>query len=207
MEELLPLSIGWYGKLPSRGDFVGRGLPRDWLRTWDDWLQRGFSEAAGRLGAGVLRERMRSMPAWHCVVCPDATGGPVWSGVVAPSCDRVGRAYPLLLAEAYDAEALRRTALRALHARAQALAAWLREAASTASPKDFEKGVAQVAATAWRDEPDAGTRCGDGLAGLRGEPAAASFWWRLGRGDDAEAPLAEAWPPRDGLVLRMLDGG
>ena len=44
----------WYGKLPSRGDFVSRGVPRSWSRPWDEWLQRSLALAAQRLGASRL---------------------------------------------------------------------------------------------------------------------------------------------------------
>ena len=43
---LVPQALAWYGKLPSRGDFVSRGLPRSWSRSWDEWLQRGLALAA-----------------------------------------------------------------------------------------------------------------------------------------------------------------
>ena len=31
---------GFYGKLPARGDFIGRRLGRPFIEAWDGWLQQ-----------------------------------------------------------------------------------------------------------------------------------------------------------------------
>ena len=56
---------------------------------------------------------------------PQQRGQPVWCGVVAPSSDRVGRVFPLLLAEAYDESTLDAVGLKPLQTRALCLADWL----------------------------------------------------------------------------------
>jgi type VI secretion system protein ImpM len=202
MDALTPQSIGWYGKLPSRGDFVGRGMPRPWLHAWDDWLQHGLAFAAQQLGTMALRERLMAMPPWQCVVLPQQHDQAAWCGVVAPSTDRVGRLFPLLLAEAYDETALNRVDLKCLQERARRLADWLKQAGNSPSPKEFGLGATQLAATPWRGEP---TASADTFAGLRvAWPAAASFWWRTEPPGDMRMPLAEDWPPRESLVLDLL---
>ena len=30
---------GWYGKIPSLGDFASRRLPTEFIKPWDAWLQ------------------------------------------------------------------------------------------------------------------------------------------------------------------------
>ena len=45
------LSIGFFGKLPSHGDFLSRRLPRSFVDPWDSWLQ---SRTARRGLAGDL---------------------------------------------------------------------------------------------------------------------------------------------------------
>jgi type VI secretion system protein ImpM len=200
-EELLPLAVGWYGKLPSRGDFVGRGLPAPWLETWDGWLQRGLAGAARQLGADVLRARLPAMPPWQCVVLPAASGEPAWCGVVVPSTDRVGRAFPLLLAEAYEEAALDRVGLVPLQTRALGVADWLDRIGALSSPRAFDAGVARWAATGWRGAPSPASGPGT-LAELRqAAPHAQSFWWRPEPLGPMVPPLAEAWPPRESLVL------
>ena len=195
-------AIAWYGKLPSSGDFVGRGLPRPLQRTWDDWLQRAMAAAQRRVGAALLRERLLAMAPWQCVVLAAAPGQPAWHGVVRSSADRVGRVFPLLLAEACDAPRLDALALPTLRARALQLARWLGDTAPRASAREFEAGAAQWAATAW---PDAVEDGGETLQALRTRHATAhSFWWRLGPGDGAADPHAQPWPPQEGLLLEWL---
>ncbi|MFQ6755202.1 TagF domain-containing protein [Cereibacter sphaeroides] len=77
-------TAGFFGKLPSTGDFVTRGLSPAFRAAWDGWITR---HVAGRLGAGPeggLRVRLRS-------------GGRVAGGVVLPGRDRIGRSFPLSL--------------------------------------------------------------------------------------------------------------
>jgi len=201
--ELLPLAVGWYGKLAARGDFVGRGLPRPWLRVWDDWLQRAMADASRQIDAALLRERLLAMSPWQCLVLPASGGQPVWSGVVVASTDRVGRVFPLLLAEAYGLRDVERVELASLRERAGRIANWLRDAAPALSPREFELGAVQWSALAW---PTASAADGqETLERLRTSRSSAhSFWWRL----DAAAPEAEvfgeAWPPRESLLLEWL---
>lgn len=205
MDELRPEAIGWYGKLPTRGDFVGRGLPRAWLRTWDTWLQHALASAAQRLGAPELRTGLLAMPPWQWIVFPQQRASAVWCGVVAPSTDRVGRVFPLLLAEAYDETALDQAGLVQLQARALCLADWLDRVGALSSPKDFELGVAQWAAAAWRGTPTPAGRAAGTVAGMRKAwPAARSFWWCPEPVGDMPPPLAESWPPRESLLLDWL---
>src|SRR5947207_3288877 len=39
-------AVGFCGKLPARGDFVGSGLPRRFAEAWHDWLQAVLAAAA-----------------------------------------------------------------------------------------------------------------------------------------------------------------
>jgi type VI secretion system protein ImpM len=202
MDAQLPQCVGWYGKLPSRGDFVSRGLPRDWLRTWDEWLLRALAPA---LHGAPLRDRLLTVPPWQCVILPAQAGQPAWCGVVAASTDRVGRAFPFLLVEAYDAAALLACELSTLRLRGQALIGWLDEAIAHATPKEFEAGAADLAATPWSHTESDATDATERLADwCKRWPSAVSFWWRIDGGADGDAPLAEPWPPRESLVLAWL---
>jgi type VI secretion system protein ImpM len=79
------LTPGFYGKLPTAGDFVARGLPEGFVRAWDRWLARHV----------VPRLDRPWPPAGLRFLHP----GPV-TGVVRPSADRAGRRFPLTLAAA-----------------------------------------------------------------------------------------------------------
>lgn len=202
--------IGWYGKLPSRGDFVGRGLPRPLLRDWDGWLQRAMAAAGQRVGAALLDERLLAMAPWQCLVLmpeaePEAEPA-VWHGVVTASADRVGRVFPLLVAEVCEAARLDGLALEALRARAVQIAGWLVDGAREASVREFEAGAASWSAVDWPGvDSDGSDVHGDTLRALRDRhPSARSFWWRLGPEDGLADVQAQPWPPREELLLEWL---
>jgi len=44
-----PVSAGFFGKLPSRGDFVSRYLPKSFLEPWDNWLQTAIAQSRQQL--------------------------------------------------------------------------------------------------------------------------------------------------------------
>ncbi|MBV8619769.1 MAG: type VI secretion system-associated protein TagF [Curvibacter sp.] len=84
---------GWFGKLPSVGDFAGRRVPHVFNTEWDHWFRSGMELLRGQ-GDGLWVEDFARSPAW-CFICPaGVTGWPV-CGLLVPSRDRVGRAYPL----------------------------------------------------------------------------------------------------------------
>jgi type VI secretion system protein ImpM len=174
--------VSWYGKLPGRGDFVGRGLPARWRSDWDGWLQRGLALAATTLDAATLRERLGNFAPWRYLALP--ASGEIWCGIITASHDRVGRAFPLTLAERFNAppspnESAARLAslLDAVAEGPEAL-----EAAIAALPPRTEQEFKP--AEAWPPEP-------------------ASLWWPLAAAHDVAARPA-AWPPEPALLLELL---
>ena len=95
---------GWHGKLPSLGDFATRRLDADFIDAWDDWLSEGLARL--RLEPDWPATYLSS-PSWRFLlmpgVLPGALGARAWAGVLMPSVDRVGRYYPLTIAQALDA--------------------------------------------------------------------------------------------------------
>jgi type VI secretion system protein ImpM len=90
---------GFYGKLPSQGDFVSRRLPWEFTSVWDDWLQQGLQASRAALGPRWL-EVYLSAPVWRFQVAPGVCGPQGWRGLFFASVDRVGRYFPLTLAVA-----------------------------------------------------------------------------------------------------------
>lgn len=88
---------GFYGKLASRGDFVGRDLPQTFIQPWDAWLAAGMLASQQQLGAAWLDAYLVS-PLWRFVLAPGVCGPQAVAGVLMPSIDRVGRYFPLTLA-------------------------------------------------------------------------------------------------------------
>lgn len=183
MVKLPSRRVSWYGKLPARGDFVGRGLPPRWRSDWDGWLQRGLALAATALDGPALRERLRAFAPWRYLALP--APGEIWCGIMVPSHDRVGRAFPLTLAE--------RLAAPASPGESAAQLASLLGAAAE-GPEALEAAIAALPprsgqefqpAEAWPLEP-------------------ASLWWPLAAAQDVVPRLA-AWPPEPTLLLELLD--
>jgi type VI secretion system protein ImpM len=92
---------GFFGKLPSHGDFVGRRLPPEVRDCFDSWLQAALLRSKADLGETWLPAWMNS-PLWRFVVGEGVCGAQAWTGVMMPSHDRVGRCFPLLLAAPVD---------------------------------------------------------------------------------------------------------
>jgi type VI secretion system protein ImpM len=95
--EALVAIPGWYGKVPSLGDFVSRRLSRDFVNTWDEWLQGVLHAAPDILGKGWL-DNYLTTPIWRFVLLPGLAGRNGWAGILMPSVDRVGRYFPLTVA-------------------------------------------------------------------------------------------------------------
>lgn len=95
---------GWFGKLPAVGDFAGRRVPHGFKTEWDLWFRSGMAVLRAQDDRLWAEDFARSST-W-CFICPaGVTGWPV-CGLLAPSRDCVGRAYPLtVLALAPQAEA------------------------------------------------------------------------------------------------------
>jgi len=88
------MMAGFYGKLPGKGDFLTRNLPREFITSWDDWLQTGMNESRQTLGDGWLQTYLTS-PLWRFVLPAGTCGQAPYAGVLMPSMDRVGRYFPM----------------------------------------------------------------------------------------------------------------
>src|SRR5206468_3770015 len=88
---------GWYGKVPNLGDFASRRLPPAFISAWDGWLQEVLHGSRTALGEAWL-DTYLTMPIWRFVLLPGTVGDSGWAGIVMPSVDRVGRAFPLTIA-------------------------------------------------------------------------------------------------------------
>jgi type VI secretion system protein ImpM len=89
--------LGYYGKVPTRGDFVLRRLPRSFLDPWDGWLQRAIAVSREQLAEAWLDAYLTS-PIWRFAVSAGVCGGQAVAGVLMPSVDSVGRYYPMTIA-------------------------------------------------------------------------------------------------------------
>ena len=93
----------FFGKMPSAGDFVWRGIDADTRDSLDRWLSDEMQGARAAFPEQFER-RYAQAPAW-CFVNDNA--GPGWSGgMLCASMDRVGRHFPFIIgASAVDVAA------------------------------------------------------------------------------------------------------
>lgn len=181
---------GWFGKLPNVGDFASRRLPDAFIRRWDGWLQAGLAQARAERGeawlAGYLVAPIRRF--W---LSPGVIGADGWAGLVMPSVDRVGRHFPLTLAQPMD---LLAGALRANDWFAAADAAARRVLDVDYTIADLEQALAELACEG-RMAPD------DGASALASRVLGAcpngdtTVWWCGEAGEPTAFECFESLPP------------
>jgi len=88
---------GYYGKIPSKGDFVSNELPRTFIETWDQWLQESIVSSREQLLDQWLDNYLTG-PIWRFVLSKGVCDENAWAGIVMPSVDSVGRYFPLTIA-------------------------------------------------------------------------------------------------------------
>ena len=87
---------GFYGKLLTHADFVGRRLPPAVRKRWDDWLQECLPFARRTLADDWIDTYLHS-PLWRFALAEGVLDAHRWAGVMMPSVDQVGRQFPLTL--------------------------------------------------------------------------------------------------------------
>lgn len=91
--EPLNLQPGFYGKIPSHGDFVRHHLPRSFIDPWDTWLQTALHQSKSTLGGSWLDAYLTS-PIYRYILTPGICGNHQWMGLIMPSVDSIGRYFP-----------------------------------------------------------------------------------------------------------------
>ncbi|WP_077038035.1 type VI secretion system-associated protein TagF [Pelomonas sp. KK5] len=167
---------GWYGKLPSLGDFASRRLAPDLIEAWDHWLADGLAHWREEQPDTWLDAYLAG-PSWRFVlmpgVIPDKTPGAegMVCGVLMPSVDRVGRYFPLTLMHACTREvAGTETQLSWLHR--------LDDLALDALQEDWE--IDRFEAELARLDADEVTQQPDAIAALPELYRGQACWWRIG---------------------------
>ena len=96
-------TLAWFGKIPSAGDFISRRMPYAVQQFWDRWCAASMESLKERnpvSGWGLWG----NMPKWAFLLPaqPSVPFGQL--GVIAPTCDRVGRNFPFLVTTALTGE-------------------------------------------------------------------------------------------------------
>lgn len=95
--------LGWYGKLPTAGDFVQQGGQEDAIHGWSSWFQAGL--VYWHLEHARRDEPFGLAPIWNFAVPATLGVQRVQIGCLMPSRDRVGRIWPLLAVKSIPLEA------------------------------------------------------------------------------------------------------
>lgn len=163
---------GYFGKVPTQGDFVSSGLPRELADAFDLWLRQAMRDSQRSLERGWL-DAFLVAPVWRMAFAPGVAGPDPVIGIMMPSVDRIGRYFPLIIAA--PLAGLELTAERIAQ-----LTPWFDEAEALAlltldadfSIARFDEAVARIATPPF-------------LSGEEKEEEAArmydvSLWWRDG---------------------------
>jgi type VI secretion system protein ImpM len=215
---------GFFGKIPSHGDFITRDLPRSFLDVWDAWLQSCIAQSKAQLGDGWLDVYLTS-PIWRFGLMPGLCGPQITAGILMPSVDRVGRYFPLTIATS-PAGAVNPLQLPGFadrwfdEAEAIALRALDDDRFEATAMHDALKAIGDVAVEAQRTEtaatmggawslillgPHAGTLAAAFAHALTQRQAAAySLWWTAGA--QTPAALLVAGLPEPSCFVDLLQG-
>ena len=90
-------TIGFFGKLPTHGDFVSAAIGSRLQGELDQWVRNGLIALESAQGPD-WRRLFHATSAWRFVVGRGVWAPSAIAGVLLPSRDRVGRSFPLIIA-------------------------------------------------------------------------------------------------------------
>lgn len=90
------IQLGFYGKLPSHGDFIWNSTDAEFVTPWDEFLQKSLLRFQERNPENWLDIYLCS-PIWRFMIAGESLGSNAWVGIVMPSVDTVGRYFPFTI--------------------------------------------------------------------------------------------------------------
>lgn len=90
------MKVGFFGKLPSFGDFIQRNVTVRLVDEWDNWLSQGLNSSQHQLQRQWQYYYFTS-PIWRFCFKPRFNSQSIVVGLMMPSVDKTGRAYPFTL--------------------------------------------------------------------------------------------------------------
>ena len=94
------MELGYFGKLPSRADFVRYNATAPVYRLFDEWIQGGLRQSLSGQFAEYDRAYSAAGPS-SFLYYPSEGAGPL-IGVIQPSTDQAGRKYPFYVSSGLD---------------------------------------------------------------------------------------------------------
>lgn len=89
--------MGYFGKIPSRGDFVTTGLPPHTVKAWDRFISAALTVAKAA-DPGRWPDIWLEAPVWRFALPALMCGPSSLLGLWMPSIDKAGRHFPLMIA-------------------------------------------------------------------------------------------------------------
>ncbi|PRH88307.1 type VI secretion system-associated protein TagF [Labrys okinawensis] len=190
--------IGFFGKVPSHGDFVSTGLGRQAETELVNWLQSGLQESEQTLGT-QWENLFHASPPWRFVIERSLWGHATMVGILLPSRDRVGRSFPLVIAARlgnYEGPARLFCFDESWFTAAEAIA-------ETSTLRDFDitaflGGLKRLRLPQARPVPPPPPGAADGRV---------SLWWTVESGTGRASGFKTQGAPRAGDFVRLLKGG
>jgi len=180
-------SVGYYGKIPARGDFVGNGLPSSLVKAWDNALSSVLAR-----GKAALADRWTDVwleaPVWRFALPQAMCGADPVLGLWMPSIDKAGRHFPLMIAATCPGATPEQMARRG--------GAWLDAAEDAGRAAIAEDLSPEQLADLVPPSPDLTDSADMGLPHDLLPRSGVGLWWTDG------APLV----PAQGLVLDTMPG-
>ena len=227
-------AAGFFGKLPSAGDFVQRRLPPGFVDVWDRHFENAVAESRSALGS-TWHEAYHASPVWRFLLAAGVCGESAWAGIMGPAADRVGRCFPMVIAAPVAADAMSCSrvlgsgggwfdAAEQVYDAAQADAAvsvdlFDQQVAALAGPLDappsaapaFLHGIDWNAASHWRLPLPASAAAAPMLDELWTRLAVAPgrwcLWWTAGAGRVPASVLVTNGLPQPAAYAGYLDAG
>ena len=170
-----------FGKLPTHGDFIQRGLDLTACDAWDRWASEGLEAARAALGERFEDAHDRAPP-WRFIDPPGRFGRDWRAGALAPSIDAAGRRFMIMVA-------------------ADGLSSDQAGGGGEAIAEEMEALIYQAFESGW--DADATIQAAHGPVARLGADAAPprARWWTLGGFDHEPATLAGG---PEGLFALML---
>ncbi|WP_244491034.1 type VI secretion system-associated protein TagF [Paramesorhizobium deserti] len=193
--------IGFFGKIPTHGDFVSGSLGTRLREELDSWIQDGLASCEQAFGQH-WQVLFRSSAPWRFVIQDHLWIPGTIVGVLLPSQDRVGRCFPLIIAAQlsdYQGDPRQLCHDKTWFIAAEALA-------ETSRVSDFDlaelstglKRLRLPHAQARSDIPSEGTDNGKNAS------IGSSIWWMFDPDTGRAHGFKTAGPPKGADFLKLL---
>lgn len=90
------MKIGFFGKLPSYGDFIKRNVSPAVIDYWDNWILQAFDNSRSELKE-QWKGHFFTSPIWRFTIDSRIVSNETISGLMMPSVDSIGRCYPFFV--------------------------------------------------------------------------------------------------------------